>query len=468
MLFVDELDPTATLAAVESMVERRRALDVEEVLLALRWADLHGTDPQLEPDAVPARLGGDHLVAYGGEGTPLVQDLCAPELAIALRVNPLSARRLVADSLDLRHRLPLTLRKFLEQGCPGWLVRKIATMTRGLSQDAAGLVDAAVAEAIAAESPGRVLGIAEAKIIEADAEAHAAELERKRRAKRVSLSRSDEHGLRYLIAHLEAGDAVWIDAVVDRLADILDERRDLVPDLPADCSKDELRATALGWLARPADAHALLTGAYPGPDQPAAPKPPRSTSRDAVVYVHLHQAAVQGIATGVARVEDLGPLLLQQLRELLGHADVKLAPVIDLNEQVSVNSYEHPEDVKERAHLRTTGDVFPHAVSQSRRTDTDHPVPYVPHGPPGQTGDHNAGRLRRAHHRAKTHKGYRVTQLGPAEYLWRTPHGLCRLVNTCGTHDLTEAEAWLLEHADTYDAALDELAERTRARQTVS
>jgi hypothetical protein len=150
-------------------------------------------------------------------------------------------------------------------------------------------------------------------------------------------------------------------------------------------------------------------------------------------------------------------MLLQQLGELLGHTNVTAAPVIDLNDSVSVNSYEHPEAVKERTHLRMCGEVFPHAVSRSRRTDTDHPAPYRPNGPPGQTGDHNAGRLLRSHHRAKTHKGYRVTQLGPAEYLWRTPNGLCRLVNTEGTHDLDHSQAWALEHPGVIDAALDRI-----------
>lgn len=461
---IDELDPAATLAAVESVVHEGRSLDLDELQLALRWADLHSTDPQTEPDAVPVVYGGDHLVAYGGPGTPLVQDLCAAELAVAAHLHPAAARRLIADALDLRHRLPLCWAKFLTHGCPGWVLRKIATLTRHLSAEAVALVDSALAEAITTESPGRVLRITEAKIIEADTAAHAAELARKRRARHVSFTASDEHGLRYLIAHLEAGDAAFLDAIIDRLADLLAERRDLVPDLPTDPTKDELRAVALGWLARPEDAHALLTGTYPGPDvEPdpvAGPQQPQprtrpSHRRDAVLYIHLHQAAIEGTATGVARVEGLGPLLLEQLRELLAHADVTLAPVIDLNNQISVNSYEHPETVKERAHLRTTGEVFPHAVSQTRHTDTDHPTPYTPNGPPGQTGDHNAARLRRHTHRAKTHKGYHLTQLGPAEYLWRTPHGLCRLVNAFGTHDLTDDEAWLLQHPHAWDGVVE-------------
>jgi hypothetical protein len=84
-------------------------------------------------------------------------------------------------------------------------------------------------------------------------------------------------------------------------------------------------------------------------------------------------------------VEDLGPHLLSQLADLVGHHHIRLAPVTDLNEQVLVSCYEHPETLKERIHLLRPGDQFPHASSMSRRLDLDHPVPYSPHGPPDQT-----------------------------------------------------------------------------------
>jgi hypothetical protein len=320
-------------------------------------------------------------------------------------------------------------------------------MTRHLDRNAAHLVDAAVAAAIATESPGRVIKLAEAKIIEADTAAHQAKLETERRRRYVGLGQTDEHGLRNLFARLEAGDAAWLDASIDRIADLLAQRRDLVPDLPADCTKDELRAEALTWLARPEDVLALLNHQQPD-------GPPRQA---ATLYVHLHQATLDGTATGVARVEDHGPALLNQLTRLLGHTHVTLAPVIDLNTTTSVNSYEHPEAVKHRTHLRTLGEAFPHTVNQSRRTDTDHPTPFDPHGPPGQTGDHNATRLTRTNHRAKTHKPYKVRQTNLGEYLWRTPHGLHRLIDAYGTHDLDPAQALAHEHPGALDAALDRL-----------
>ena len=75
-------------------------------------------------------------------------------------------------------------------------------------------------------------------------------------------------------------------------------------------------------------------------------------------------------------------MLLDQVRRLLSHAHVDLHPVIDLNTGTSVNCYEHPTAMTERAHLRTPGEVFPHACRISRNVDSEHPDPYKAHGPP--------------------------------------------------------------------------------------
>jgi hypothetical protein len=116
--------------------------------------------------------------------------------------------------------------------------------------------------------------------------------------------------------------------------------------------------------------------------------------------------------------------------------------------------------VKDRTRLRCVGDVFPHGRTTSRKTDMDHPDPYDPHGPPGQTGDHNAAPLGRRDHRAKTHLNYRARQLGLARYLWRTPGGLRRLVDATGTHELDTAQALELEHPGALEAALKQIEAR--------
>jgi hypothetical protein len=446
---IDELDARGTLAAAERTVRDRRSAELEDLLLIAHWADLHASDPRRRPGGGRSWCGEDRLVEIGGDGTPLVRELCLPELATARQVHTLGLRSAMADVLDLRHRLPRTWAVVMELGCETWVARKVAAVSRGLDQFQVHVVDDAVADAIAGESPSRVLDLARAKVIEADPEAYAARLDAELRKRFVSLSRTDDVGMRHVIAHIEAGAAVWVDALVERVADALATRRDLVPDLPDDVGRDELRAVAFGWLAHPEDVLELLGGS-PAPSERSA----RRRSK-AVVYVHLHQYALEH---GVARVEEIGPLVLDQVRRLLGHARVDLKPVIDLNTGTRVNAYEHPESVQERTHLRTVGEVFPHACRISRHVDTDHPKEWDPHGPPGQTGDHNAAPLGRTHHRAKTHLGYRLRQLGPGDYLWRTPHGLRRRVDATGTHELDEVTAWHLEHPGELDRALERIA----------
>lgn len=439
MKHLDDLDAAATLAAAEAALTERRAVQVRDLLLVLHWADLHSGDVEREV------RGGDRLVDLGGDGTPRVQELSIHELAIARQTHPVSTRATMADVLDLQHRLPRVWAQVLELACEPWVATKVARMSRRLDRDQVELVDTAVADALG-QSPGRVLAVAEAKIIEADTEAHLARLEEARRRRGVWLSRTDaETGSRSVFARVEPGDAVWVDATIERIADALLARPDVLrahhPDLPAaldDLTRDELRAIAFGWLARPDDVRALL-------DLPVVDVP-RSPRHDVVLYVHLHESALTGAATGVARVEGLGPMLLEQVTRLVGHAQVTVKPVVDLHERTSVSAYEFPTRVAERARLRCTGDVFPYAVStatMSGQYDNDHSVPYDPGGPPGQTGDHNIAPLGRSHHRARTHRGYRVEQLDDGTYLWTTPHGLRRLVDPSGTHVMTALDAAL-------------------------
>lgn len=221
------------------------------------------------------------------------------------------------------------------------------------------------------------------------------------------------------------------------------------PELPADLddvTREQMRAVAFGWLARPEDVTALLA---------ATPVPSGRRRQRAVIYLHLHESALAGSSACVGRVEGIGPLLLEQITALLGHAHVTITPVLDLEDHDATSAYEFPTAVHERTRLRTHGDVFPYAsgtATMSGRYDDDHPTPYDPGGGAGQTGDHNHAPLTRWHHRAKTHAGHRVRQLAPATYLWTTPHGLHRLVDPAGTHVVTDLDARAMTRvSDTVD-----------------
>ncbi|NYG59300.1 hypothetical protein BJ980_002223 [Nocardioides daedukensis] len=121
-----------------------------------------------------------------------------------------------------------------------------------------------------------------------------------------------------------------------------------------------------------------------------------------------------------------------------------MKPVIDLNDRISSNAYEHPEWLRERIHLTTPADPFPHATRISRHGDIDHCVPYrhdIPGrpAPPGQSGTHNAAPLGRYHHRVKTYLNYTVRQPRPGTHVWRTPHNRWLLVDERGTHRIDES-----------------------------
>lgn len=486
-----DLDPGATLAGLEDAQRRRRAVELDDLLLVGRWCDLHSTDPRNDPrpdPSVPRPPGSDQLVRLGGAGTPGVRELSLCELGVARGVHTLAARAVAADILDLRHRLPRTWAVVRSGRADAWLARKVASMTRDLSLPAVALVDAATAAAIGSQSPSRVLGLVEAKIVEADTAAHDARVEAARRRRFVSLTRTDEVGLRHVIARVTAGDAAYVDAVVARVAELLSCRPE-----HRDAPRDLLRSIAFGWLARPAELLTLLLegetlepepdeGTEPDPE-PAQIQPPRALAfpadlldalrkvdparlrPQAVLYVHLHEAALGSptSSTGaVTRVEGIGPHSLSQLAELLAQAHVAVKPVVDLRDRVSVNAYEHPTWIKERVHLARPGDAFPHATSLSRRLDVDHRTAYRAQGPPGQTGPHNAQPLGRTGHRAKTHLGYRVTALPTGETVWRTPHGLDRIVDERGTHLLAPGDYEALTGRDPLQRALVRLQHRLR------
>lgn len=441
MVALTEISSAALLAAEESGVRDRRQGEVDAMDRLLEWCDRHTVDPQSQPGAMPG-LGGDRLVTIGGEGTPPVAELCFEEFAIAAHAGVIATVNRAADLLDLRHRLPSVYDAVRALRLEMWVARKVASMARRLDRDRVVVVDLAVAAA-ADESSSRILAIAEAKVIEADVEAHRQRiaddearkgvwLRRKRPGERAGTicAEADVQGLGM---RLSTAGAEELAEFIDHLAGALAEQH--VPTDPDDVmTMDQLRAEAAELLADPAAVLALLQG--PPDDPTTEPEPPATKRhrRPATINVFLSQDVLSGRADGVARVDGIGPLLLDQLAALLRHRDITVVPVVDLTIGRAVSGYEHPTSMKRRTLLRTKRDVFPHSTRRGTSLlDHDHPTPYDPTGPPGQTSDLNDGPLARRDHRAKTHLGYRVLQLGLGAYRWETPHGLARVVTGNGT-----------------------------------
>ena len=163
-----------------------------------------------------------------------------------------------------------------------------------------------------------------------------------------------------------------------------------------------------------------------------------------MIYVHLAAEALTA-STGIARIENIGPILLSRLRTVLGdHCTINLKPVIDLPAgHTPIDAYEIPASLREQLLLRNPADVFPYAAALSRSIDLDHTIPYLHPdrgGPPGQTRIGNLGPHTRHHHRLKTHSNWQVRQPEPGTWLWRSPHRRIYLVNTTGTHPLGDTE----------------------------
>ncbi|GAA1542905.1 hypothetical protein [Nocardioides humi] len=440
MTTLAELSPAALLAAEEAGVRERRLAEVESAERLLAWCDLHSVDPRSQPGTPPVEHGGDRLVAVGGEGTPDVAELCFAEFAIAAHAGVIATTNRAADLLDLRHRLPRLHDATRQLRLDLWVARKVASMSRRLTRAQATLVDIAVAAA-ADESPSRILTIAEAKVIEADVEAHRRRVEddvartgvwvrRKRTGARVD-PLIPEADVQAVTMRLSTAGAEALDETLDHLAGLLADQR--APTGGDDSTLDRLRARAAELLADPAAAARLLAG----PDRADDVATARPRRKAVTIVVHLHQDVLAGACDGVARVDGIGPLLMEQVSALARGRDVTVLPVVDLNHGSAVNGYEHPVACRLRTLLRTSRDVFPHSSRLGvHRLDHDHATPYVPPdagGPPGQTGDHNDAPLARREHRAKTHLGYRVRQLGLGAYRWETPHGLARVVTGSGT-----------------------------------
>jgi hypothetical protein len=158
------------------------------------------------------------------------------------------------------------------------------------------------------------------------------------------------------------------------------------------------------------------------------------------LYLHLTD---QTLATGegIVRVEGAGPFPVGQLAELVGHGQIVVKPVIDLNEGVSVDCYEIPDRIRERVKLMDPVDQFPYGTAETTlSTDLDHIEPYTTTGPPGQTSTENLAPESRFHHRLKTHSRWRLRRLPGRTREWTSPHGFMWRVDRTGTHRIDDGD----------------------------
>ena len=450
---IDEMSGAELLDHVADLAATQHRCEVEIIRAAVQHAYLHDRD-SLDP-AESHRPGRERARRIGGHGTPEVTEFAAADLAGRLSMSTVSAGLLMADGLDLCHRLPQLWQRVVAGEARVYLARLVARRTRDLTPEQAAYVDSRVAPyADGRLTWSRFQALVDGAVAAADPEA-TAECERKtaeQQLARPTRSEDNVHGLRGFYIRAPFATVAMFDAALQRIAGILrdlgdtddlDKRRVKAllvlsrPDLAA-----ELIAAYQAWRDRPEDPPEAVVSTTSTDDAPTGPKPVLDWPAllpAVTVYVHLYGGLA---ADGIARVEANGPVTENWIREHLGpHARFTIRPVLDVPGQAPVDAYEIPERHRQAVHLMTPADTFPFSSSLDP-AQIDHTVPFK-HGPEavgeGQSRVGNYGPMSTTHHRLKTHGRWRVKQPFPGIYVWRDPYGAMYLVDHTGTRALSRA-----------------------------
>lgn len=419
-------------------VAARTRAEIEEAVAIAELAAEHGWDEEARFDVV-----GTRPVRIGADGTALVDEFLVLEVAALKGISVGAATWLVRDIVNLQARHPLVWSQAVRGLVPMWRGCQLAAEVArcGLSLAQAHDLDAELAPKLPGLPWRRVLLLARGLVAGIAADRVAA-LHREARAERfVRKLPTEDPSVAYLSARVDTADAIFFDAMVDRIADILADRGD--PD-----SKDVRRARAVGILATPERARLVLAEAagLPGSsdDQPVSTDP--RLLPPATLYVHVAEETLL-TGRGTCRVEGVGPLAVTMLKHLLGASPVRLTPVVRPYAKLAVDCYEIPDRIRRQVLLRDTWEVFPHSSRSARRQDLDHTIAWAD-GNAGQTRAANLGPLSRKAHRAKTHGGWHLDQPRPGTFWWTSPAGHRWRVTPSGTYQaFTDPDAERFDRA---------------------
>ena len=377
---------------------------------------------------------GARFVRIGADGTPLVDEALPLEIAVATGSSVGWATGVLRDVVNIKDRHPRLWEAVQEGVVPLWRAARVAQTCASFGLDAQETlqVDEQLRHVFGQTGWARANRLLKATIMSVAPERVEAKIEAGRQARYCHKITTDDPGTAMINACVDTADAVFFDAAIDRIADILGEQGDQT-------GKDVRRAKAVGVLASPARALQLLDtpclrGVDPDLPIPAVTKTALRRERPRTqVYVHI---SIDTLTTGqgVVRVEKLGPAMVSQLRQILGHSHIKLAPAIHVGDTGPVlDGYEIPDRLAEQVVLRDRFEVFPYSSREARGVDLDHTRPYRA-GRPGQTRASNLGPLSRRAHRVKTHGGWQLTQPAPGVFKWTTRWGQSFTIDPNGTH----------------------------------
>ena len=360
---VGDLDPAGVLEAAAEAEQTERRAAFRKLQLAAHWADLHPATA----DTGVETFGGAALLAdesLGGDGTPLVAAFTPEPFALALGMSPSAGAQLIADALDLRHRLPMLWKRLSRLEVPAWQARRVARQTHRLSKAAAIWVDEQLADRGSC-GPVVVDRLVAHAIAAYDPETHEDRENDARAGWDVTLTHPDPTDF-LGTSHLEAtGDTLTLKAFYDQVCGIAHQLF-----LDGDTSP-------LG--VRKIKAIGILTG------QPAATSKPQVK-----VYARVDAPTSRSTATAAppwlpVRSRSSAPPPSPRSATWVGHHQVVIQPVLNMARRDAVDSHDPPGWMRDLVHLSDGHCIFPRCQVDARSCDLDHTIPYDENGPPGQT-----------------------------------------------------------------------------------
>jgi hypothetical protein len=286
--------PAGVLAALRSEQDARRASEVRSMQLAAHWVALH-----------PAADSGDPAACFqspktlAGEGSPVIDEFCIPEVATRLGMTCDSVGSYLTDVIELRYRLPQAVGRDLMGEVSPWRARVIAQSTVALTVEAAGFVDEQTAWCANRLTPSQLMRLIDHARVRFMPEQLAAEIDAAADKRHVTFitDQVSFDGTMHLEADLEVPDALGLAQAVSAGAARL-------ADLGSTDTLDGRRATALGDLAR----HQLALGFH---DADPADRERRSTAHSnpvtqVVLHAHLTADAILPTTRTGRRVPDRG------------------------------------------------------------------------------------------------------------------------------------------------------------------
>ena len=342
---VEDLDADGLLGLLEQRKLDTRASERGKLRVAAQWCVVHPATADTGVAtwggaSLPGVLGVDE--SLGGEGTPAVSAFAPEPVAATLGISTAAGMRLIADALDLQHRLPRiwrlveTARRSSRGGPPGRpghpppvASRRRPTSTSGSPRSC----------------PSCGFGAIQTAVAMAIAKYHPELLDQREKT-------GQEAGWHVTLTHPKPGDFAGT-SYLDVAGDTLDLTafHDLVCDQAAQLKAlgdtDELevrKAKALGVIASQQATLDLLTltgeailGGQSSVVEPESSvvelvettKPRKPKTR---LYLHLTLAELLHLDGGqaVGSVEKLGPATLTKIKEWVGHSQVTIRPVLDL------------------------------------------------------------------------------------------------------------------------------------------